>query len=95
MDKITGITGAALVALDHLVSGGEYTAEQFAVIRDKATGRYFTRISGETAAGILDAELFSVEELNSAPLAPGTKEWVFVSAIFALDSNLGENAADI
>ena len=94
MDKITGITGAALVALDHLVSGGEYTTSQFAVIRDKATGQYFTRISGETAASILDAELYSVEELNRAPLDLGTKEWVFVSAIFALDSNLLDNAAD-
>ena len=95
MSKITGINGAALVALDHLVAGGEYTTSQFAVIRDKATGRYFTRISGETAAGILDAELFSAEELNRAPLDLGTKEWVFVTALYALDSNLGENAADI
>ena len=95
MSKITGINGAALVALDHLVAGGEYTTSQFAVIRDKATGGYFTRISGETAAGILDAELFSVEELNHAPLDLGTKEWVFVTALYALDSNLGESAADI
>jgi hypothetical protein len=83
MDKITGITGAAFVALDHLVSGGEYTTSQFAVIRDKATGQYFTRISGETAAGILDAELFSMEELNRAPLDLGTKvcEQVTVSRV--------------